>query len=243
MYKLPTISSLQRAMECPGSVVLPQLPDTEQSASALRGSRIHSWIQSQLLGTPTPDIGKTKVSHIDMDGLRAYLGAGDIHCEAAFSYDGERVEYLGDNIGREYNRPGTLCGAADIVVAGDLVIDIKTGTYPVPMAKENWQLAALAMMVGMNSLQLDGSSNTPVECVSGLIATLARDGSWQFDEHTWSLADLAIVRKRLDEARERWSAAADLESSGWGAPVVVGRECAFCKARCQHNPRVQREAI
>ncbi len=237
MYKLPTISSLQRAMECPGSVVLPQLPDTEQSASALRGSRIHAWIAAQLTGAPSPDIGKTKVSHIDMDGLRRFLGDGEIRCEAAFSYSYERYsQYLGDNLGRDYPDIAAINGAADILVVRPhiLVVDIKTGSYPVPRPQDNWQLAALA------ALALD---TFDAEAVTGAIATLSRDGGWVFESYTWSTGEARIVLDRLLRSGETWSAAAELESSGWGAPVVVGRECAFCKARCQHNPRVQREAI
>jgi hypothetical protein len=217
---------MQRAAVCDASVVLPRVPDNgEQSASALRGSRIHAWIAAKLRGWPLPDIGKTKVDHIDLTQLRAYLGDGELRCEMAFAFDGERVTRLGENLGREYNAAG-ICGAADIVVVRDhmMVVDIKTGSYPVPSPRENWQLATLA------SFAVDVCAD-----VTGVIALLARDGSWTFDAHTWSRGELAEHRRRLSHRMtSQWPAALELESSGWGATKTVNAECRFCKSVCEN---------
>lgn len=232
MRRLPTVSGMARAVACPASVAKPQQPDDEeQSASALRGSRIHAYIAAKLRGWELPEIGRTKVSHIDLDALRSFLGDGEIKCEAAFSYDGERVAYLGENIGRDYGRPGTLCGSADIIVARChmMVLDVKTGSLPVPHPRENWQLATLA------ALARGASWPDIVEDVTGVIAALSRDGSWSFEQHTWSLSDLAAIRRRIDAARASWAEAHELEESGWGATTNPGAHCRYCKAVCGDN--------
>ena len=217
MLKLPTISEMPRAAVCDASVVLERIPFEPPSPAALRGTRIHAWIAAQLRGWPMPDIGRTKVEHIDMVALRAYLGDGDIKCEAAFSFDGEVATFLGENIGRNYPA-GMLCGAADIMV-GLKVVDIKTGSFPVPSPVDNWQLSTLAALSG---------------CTTGVITTLARDGSWTFDPHTWSVADLAAIRERLRGMMSRWRDAHEMDASGWGVTRTPNRECIFCKSICEH---------
>ena len=227
--RLPTVSEMPRATACPASVVLPRHPDDEeQSASALRGSRIHAYIAARFRRWTLPDIGKTKVHHIQLGTLRRYLGHGELRCELAMSYDGTKVEVLGENIGRDYHRPGTLCGSADIVVVRPhaLVLDIKTGSLPVASPAENWQIATLAALFALAY---------KVESVTGVIATLARDGSWTFDAHAWSLADLAAIRRRIDAAKATWQEAHEQEESGWGATPTPGAHCRFCKCVCSEN--------
>jgi hypothetical protein len=235
---LPSVSGLQRAVACAASTALPLGPERPPGAAAIRGTRIHAYIAAKLRGWELPDIGKTKVSHIDLDALRAYLGDGDIKCEAAFSYDGERVAYLGENIGREYGRPGTLCGSADIVVVRChmMVLDVKTGSLPVPPPAENWQIATLAAMA-------QGASwPAIVEDVTGVIATLNRDGSWSFEAHTWNLDGLAAIRRRIDAARATWAEAHELEASGWGATPTPGAHCRWCRCACPHAETREEQA-
>ncbi len=227
--RLPTVSEMPRATACAASVVLPRHPDDEeQSASALRGSRIHAYIAARFRRWALPDIGKTKVHHIQLGTLRRYLGKGALLCELAMSYDGRAVEFIGENAGRDYQRPGTLCGAADhVMFRGNsaMVLDVKTGSLPTPHPRENWQIATLAMMVGIGY-------DVPV---TGVIATLARDGSWTFDAHTWSLAELAAIRRRIDAAKATWQEAHEQEESGWGATPTPGSHCRFCRCRCEAN--------
>ncbi len=239
MRRLPTVSEMPRATACPASVALPRHPDDgEQSAAALRGSRIHAYIAARLRKWPLPDIGKTKVSHIQLGKLRRYLGRGDVRCELAMSYDGDRVEVLGENIGRDYNRPGTLCGAADIVAINNgfiHLIDIKTGSLPVPPPQENWQLATLATLLGWAFIDS--------HCiVKGTVATLARDGSWSFDSHMWTIPQIEAIRRRIDDARAQWTEAHEAEESGWGATPTPGQHCRWCKAVCPHNEQASEAA-
>lgn len=230
MLPMPTISEMARAAACAASVVLPRYPDDgETSAAALRGQRIHGYSAARLRRWPMPELGKTKVKHIRLGQLRRYLGRGALRCELAMSYDGNRVEVLGENIGRNYNRPGTLCGAADIVVDRPhaLVCDEKTGALPVPPPRENWQLATLAVLYWL--------AHPSVLDVTGVIATLARDGSWSFEAHTWSPKDLGAIRGRIDDQMQTWRAAYEQEQSGWGATPTPGAHCRFCKCVCSQN--------
>lgn len=239
MLRLPTVSSLQRAMACTASVALEQLDDTPPSASAKRGSLIGAVIASELRGWPKPDVGRHRLK-IDMAALRAYLGEGEIRCEAAMSLrpTGE-VEYLGENIGREYNRPGCINGAADIVVMrrNMFVVDVKTGTFPVPDPVDNWQLGSLASM-------LAAFLADDIDSVTGVIAKLGRDGSWDFGKpHTWSLADLAVIREKLTRSIPRWNDAQLMSEAGFAEPEhAQGPHCFFCKARCEHNRNAVKEA-
>lgn len=231
MLRLPTISEVPRAVLCAASVALPREEEREVGAAAKRGTRIHAWTFAHLRGWPLPDVGRTKVAHIDITAMRAFLEGYDIKCELALSYDGKSVEVLGENIGREYNRPGTLCGSIDIagiMAKHGLVIDVKTGALPVPPPVENWQVATSAGLFGLAHPELDD--------VSGVIATLARDGSWSFGEaHTWSRADLTSIVRNIDEHRTRWHNAYEMNESGWGATPSPGAHCRFCKCICESN--------
>jgi hypothetical protein len=71
--------------------------------------------------------------------------------------------------------------------------------------------------------------------VTGVIATLARDGSWSFEAYTWQPADLVAIRRRIDDARAMWAEAHELEASGWGATPTPGAHCRFCRAICSSN--------
>ncbi len=235
MIRLPTISELHRATACTASVVLDRQPAEETSQAALRGQRIHAWIAARLRKWPLPNIGKTQVKHIQLGKLRRYLGHGTLRCELAMAYDAGKAEIIGENVGRDYQRPSALCGSADIVVERPhaMIVDIKTGSYPVPSPVDNWQLATLAAVY---------TFARPCVSVTGVIATLARDGSWSFDAHKWMPHDLAAVRQRLDANRERWQTAHEQHESGWGVTASPGQHCKFCKARCEHNEKQASEA-
>lgn len=235
--RLPTISELPRATACAASVVLPRYPDDgTQSPSAIRGSRIHAYIASRLRKWKRPAIGKTLVNHIQLGKLRRYLGHGEIKCEFAMAWNGASTEILGENIGRDYARPGLLCGAADILVVRPhmLVMDIKTGSRPVALPGFNWQIATLAALAF--------GAYPDVDDVTGVLATLNRDGSWSFDPHTWSRPELAILLSRINSERDKWIEAQEQYDSGWGVEPSPGAECFFCKCVCPHNAKKEREA-
>ena len=238
MRALPTISGLQRAVACPASTALPQLPEGPQGAAAKRGSLIHAVIAARLRQWPEPDQGRYRLplGEKTMSELSTHLGDGELRAELAFAYNGNRVDVLGENCGREAYRRGWLNGAADLVVIRHdaLVCDVKTGQIDAPAPEDNWQLAALAMCVSMVY---------EVRSVTGAIAKLGRDGEWTWSQHTWSLADLAKIRKRIDAARASWSDAAELEDSGWGTTPKPGRHCLFARCVCPHNEKAQQQEV
>ncbi len=230
MLRLPTVSSLQRAMACAASTCLPLGPDTPPGAAAKRGTLIGAVIAARCTGRPDPDMGRYRLplGWATMAELALRIGPGDISCERAFSYDGTKVEVLGDDLGRAYGREGTICGAADIIALRKhaLVVDIKSGDLPAPEPATNYQLGALAVFVSMAY---------EVETVTGAIAKICRDGSWEWSEHLWSLSDLAAIRRRIDAARAQWTEAHEAEESGWGATPTPGQWCRFCRAICASN--------
>jgi hypothetical protein len=213
-------------MACSASLVLDQVEYEPQSAAAKRGSLIHAVIAARLLGQSDPDVGRHRlpVSAKTINDLVVYLGEGEVHIEEAYSYDGERVEVLGNDIGRNYNRPNAINGAADIVVVRDeaLCVDIKAGDLPVPDPSQNAQLAALSLFVSMAY---------PVKSVTAAIAKLNRDGSWFFSSCVYSLDNLAEFRWRLDGKRREWQDAEALQLSGWGVEPAPGPHCRFCKVK------------
>lgn len=237
MLRLPTVSNLQRAMACAASTCLPLAPEKPPGAAAKRGTLIGRVIAARCLGKPDPDMGRYRLplGWATMAELAIRIGPGDISCERAFSYDGAKVEVLGDDLGREYGRPGTICGAADIIALRQhaMVVDIKSGEIPAPEPVANYQLGALALFVSMAY---------EVETVTGAIAKINRDGSWDWSQHTWSLADLAAIRRRIDAARATWAEAHELEQSGWGATTAPGAHCRWCRCDCADNAFTKDEA-
>jgi hypothetical protein len=187
-------------------------------------------IAARVMGQPDPDMGRYRLplGWATMAELAIRIGPGDISCERAFSYDGNAVEVLGDNLGRAYGRDGTICGAADIIALRPhaLVVDIKSGDLPAPEPSENYQLGSLAVFVSMAY---------QVETVTGAIAKICRDGSWDWSERKWSLEDLAVIRRRIDDAKSSWHDAQEQEESGWGATPTPGAHCRFCKCICNKS--------
>ena len=239
MLRLPTVSKMQTAMACDAAVVLEHEPDGPPSASAKRGTLLGAWAAASLRGWKMPDLGRYKIDW-NIDELRAYLGAGDILCEAAFALDGDHfAEFLGENIGRQYPQDGRICGAADILVRnGDhgLLVDIKSGTYPVPEARDNWQLGTLAVMA---------ADAFDLETVTGVIVRMERGGTWGFGErHTWDQAQLGIVSNRIRHRERQWRESFDLMSAGLSEPIAEQNPgCFFCRAKgCVFSRESKKEA-
>ncbi len=233
---IPTISRLQTATTCNASVVLEQIPQGPQSASAKRGTLLGSWVAASLRGWPMPDLGRYKVDW-NIDELRTYLGDGHITCEEAFSWDGDTAMPLGENLNRNYGGTSTVCGAADIIVHRPhaLVADLKSGTYPVPDARDNWQLAALAMMA---------ADAHRFETVTGVVIHMERGGTWRFGErHTWDGPQLKTIALRLTSKMREWEEAQSLYDAGLADPErVQNAGCFFCRTACEYGRNAQREA-
>ena len=219
-------------MACGGSALVEQVEETGRGAAAKRGDMIHRVIAARLMGHPDPDTGRYKLplGTWTMLGLAAMIGrGGSLRAEEAYSYDGAGVEVLGHDIGRAYDRPGTLCGAADIVVVREaaLVADVKTGRHSAPEPSGNWQLASLAVFVSL--------AYPAVKTVTGAIAKLETDGEWTWMQHTWDKVALASIRARLDRALAALRVNAAIVESGIAdAPVTPGAHCSYARCVCPH---------
>lgn len=226
-----SVSKLQRAMACALSVVAEREADSK-GAAAIRGDLIHACIAADLRGWQRPDVGRHRLKY-NIDALRDYLGEGVMRNETAYAYDGATVEFLGENIGRAYNRPGKLCGSADIEMLREesaLVVDVKTGSLPLPLPEENWQVATLALFVSL--------AHPKLATVTGALAKLDREGQWEFTQHTFTRDDLAVVRRKIDAARALWTQAEAAHESGWGVDPLPGPHCRFCRVKsCEYADR------
>jgi len=153
---MPSVTSLERAYECPASHVLPRVIEPAEIAAEL-GTNVHAFIvrsreagrDAALAEIPVTAPHRMFCEQLPLDALPE---GGEL--EVAFAYDPQtaRARVLGRNIDREYERHGLLPhevpGTADIVgVVGDtvVVLDWKTGRFDLGPAIRSWQLRALAL--------------------------------------------------------------------------------------------------
>ena len=211
---LPTASKLQLAMACKASVVLPKVPHPS-SASSERGTTLHAVTSALLLGKEPP---KTRIKcKPDMDQLRFFLGDGPLMSEASFALDTSTGEFrfLGHgNTDRDYSNttPSEIPGTTDIVVTDrvPLIVDVKTGKTRVPPAAENWQLRFFAACLGT------------VKGARGAIAYLRPDGTWEFDECSWTAEECRAFKAVLCAAWTRDN-----------TPSPSFANCQYCECVCE----------
>jgi hypothetical protein len=219
--KLPTASSLHRALACPASAVLPRAPSTTSEA-AERGTAIHDWIAHELLGRPKPPPAEYRETCEGIN-IPAILGGRlALWVEASYAYNVRtgQVRYLGSMLGRGYAlHPDELAGTADMILRegdetprGLCVGDIKTG-QSVGAAASNPQMHFLALCVS----RLHGLSEVPVELIY-----IAEDGSHRVDRAILDSLDLDSFAAQLREAVTLW------RSPEAAQRVNPGEHCRYC---------------
>jgi hypothetical protein len=227
---LVSASNLARAIECPASGILPKGDPIPESPASKRGSISHAWCASKLRGWPLPDVGKHKVSHIDVEALRTYLGDGEMRNELAMAWDPVKrdTEIIGENIGRAYPEHAGIIGTADVAMIrpAAMVLDIKTGRQMGSVA-DNWQVRALSVML---------AHAYDVDSVTGVLAYLNRDGSWTFDPVTWGAFALAEMSDELADWAKKYRVMGELAADGWWPQANPSLEtCRYCDRQCSQR--------
>lgn len=228
----PTVSSLQRADECPGSFALAHVDETGEDA--IRGDVIHGFSRRVLSGTPreraiidVPDEYQAVCREIDFEAMTR--GMTDVRCEVAFAWDTETREAreLGVDLRRDYPaRPlHVIPGAIDLhgrrVLDGKPVVrDIKTGRY-VGQVKDHWQTrfhaAAAAYVAGEDSCE-------------GGIAYVHSDGSVHVDPYVFSAYELDAVPDDLADVVAGVREARAVYAETGRVHVASGEWCKYCPA-------------
>lgn len=233
-----TASGLQRALACPGSLILPSVsePDTVYSS---RGTAIHEFLETvaALVGdgiTVEQAREETLANvHPDHQDICTALNLARIPLhlahEVAFAIDLDTwtARELGRSSDRAYpvthrwELPGTadFCGV-DLARRRGVVGDYKSGYLPIPAPSSNSQLLFLALALAIVH---------DLDEVDIHIVRLREDGEGWTESATVDvftlhgfLDELLKLRKRESELRER---------QGDDPDLVLGTHCRYCPAR------------
>lgn len=154
---LPTASSIQRAMMCPGSMVLPRVQNINEGNK--RGSAVHLFLRDSLkLGREkallsVADEYRLDCEEVDLSKLPPNIV--ESRAEATFKFNPKtgKGEFVGCDLDRNYpSDDGCFYGTADLFGYFEkgfpVILDYKTGDSYVPPPRENWQLRMLAVAAG-----------------------------------------------------------------------------------------------
>lgn len=230
----PTGSELDRAAKCPASCALPMAKSTSPYAEL--GTAIHRFLE--LMQTVDRDEALEAIEDEEHRAACEALELDDmplhgLATEVTFAFDVETggARELGRSLGRDYRaaRPTEIVLTIDVVGINDededariaYVADYKSGFGKVIEAKDSWQIKAAAVCV---SLVYDVA-----DVVGDVICTPPGRSPWSSRTrfHAFELgllgAEIAIIRRRVDEAREVIAAG--------GIPIVSeGEHCKYCPA-------------
>ncbi len=227
---LPSLSSIQRAMECPASCALPQTKHV--SAPSERGKAIHAYLSAvPRLGAAealdlVPDEHRPACEAIDLSKLPACdPEAFAAEVGLAYNVDTGEARDLGRDLDRQYPDlgPRWIYGTLDTLGLSPneaVVLDAKTGWGHVPSADRNWQLRAGAVA----ACAAFGRTSASV----GLIY-LNLDPA-RFDTAALSEFDLAMAGADLATMADRVEAAQAEVAAGKMTVVTEGEHCTYCPA-------------
>ena len=228
----PTASSLERALACPASLVLPQVHTTSEYAK--RGTEIARFIRLVIGGASVEAAAETvgdlewRATCLALDWKKLAGDLSEVQGEMAYALDVETddARRLGSNLGRHYPPTSAteFCGTSDIegerIDGIPVVVDVKSG-QPVTLAAHNPQIRFFALVKHL----LTGAPE-----VEGRIAYVGEDGSVWSDCHTFSAFDLESFGDELRALPARIAAARDAAATS--VPTVsTGDHCRYCPAK------------
>lgn len=229
----PTASSIERAIACPASAVLPAIQTT--NAMAERGTALHTFIAEAIESGRecalelVPKQYRRDAEAINIEELRAMFNGAEVFYEHAFRWNtrSDKADYLGMITERKYPPLDAfdIVGTADLYACQDdemLIVDIKTGKWPVTAAANNWQLRTLAVMAsrafGMGS--------------ASVAIAKPRMGTWKVDRATFHAFDLDGFADELREMTERVAKMQDEYTVGVIPDVYPSEKaCEWCPCR------------
>ncbi len=201
----PSASGMQRIALCPGSWWAEQSYPEQTSEAAEQGTRLHKHMEEGTL--PADPVEAEACEWCREQEVKLALEYADT--------DTATYREL-----RWWDKARSFSGQADVVFVNQgiaLVLDYKFGRVPVPVATNNMQLAALALLV------FDNVPGTEV-VFCGILQPFA------------SRQEPRVVRYRAEQAETLRSYLSDMltTASVPTAPRVPGEEqCRYCKARLE----------
>lgn len=237
-FSLPSISGLERAENCSGSVVLPKA-HAAASVHTNTGKEVHAFVvrarevgREEALAEIVSDADhRTFCRDLPLDKLPQ---GGRL--ETAYAYDPqtEASRVLGNNIGREYLKAGLdpqreIAGTSDIDgVVGDTVYlrDWKTGHKRLGDPRESWQLRVLALAAARQR----GLDKADIG-----FFYLREDGSFYEDKALLGPMDLADIADEVRALVGAVRAAQAQYTRGHVPDVNLGPWCDYC-ASVPHCP-------
>lgn len=228
MLRAPTGSQIELFLACLGSSALPRTRD-EGSDASRRGVVIHDYLRAavvegrEVAQAQVPEEHREECAAIDLPELADALR---VEAESAYAWDWttDQSVHLGENIGRAYP-----AGTAAIAATADLVvherhrcriIDYKTGRAELTPARDNGQLAALALAVA----RYHRLTEVQVE-----LWRLRDDGGWHCDVATLDALELDSWAARLSQRMR------ELLAHGAAPDLRTGPHCGYCPSR-HHCP-------
>lgn len=233
--RLPTASSLERVLECPASVVLPQI-FAGVGEDAERGTAIGRFVRDVLAGEPF----EASLERVPRPEWRATCAAldfrticgdlVDVRAEVAYAVDPaqQTARLLGLNLGRQYPdlADGEFCGTNDLegrTASGrEVVCDLKSGRE-VTSCAVNPQL----MFHALARWLVTGATE-----VEARILYVREDGRVFPDAHVFTAYELELYADALESLVTRIRETREGHArEGLGAIVVTeGRWCGYCPA-------------
>jgi len=235
--RLPSASSLSRAVRCPASQSLQRVAEPTSDA-AQRGTNLHLFISLAVPRLTTVSIEEARAEALAIikrdpssdftpeqlalcEAIDLRIFAPGVDCELALGYDERKHRTVDYQLAshRDYPKDGLWHSTSDIVGMLDddtvYVADVKTGDHE--PAAESWQLKLCAI----SACALTGAKRARVEMLK-----LWPSGKWSRDPHDITEEDLKEIRATLK------TVAVNVETGTPEKPGAfeVGPHCKFCPA-------------
>lgn len=229
-YKLPTGSSVGRAMKCAGSVVFPHIRHAPGPA-ARKGTVIHKYIEDaraigreEALAGIGDEVTRNLCNAIDLSLFPSYLES-----EVTYEFDSSTGEGRRIQISKPRDYPyhqHCFYGTADLVGLSDdsetvIVIDVKTGKRLNDHAKDNWQLKLLACAAAA----AHGAKAARVA-----LAYIGTNGEVEFEWADFNSLDLSDFGEELAWLDKTLLKASEQVASGYDIDLTTGDHCEWCPA-------------
>lgn len=226
---MPTASSVELALTCPPSHVLPGYDSTNEAAR--RGTAIHEYLRR------APELGRREALALVPEQWRDICDAIDlsqippnVSREVTVAWDTHAWtgRELGRDLGRDYSmrRPSEIVGTADIIGISDdgttvYVGDYKTGRTEQPPPAHHPQLLTLA---------LAAAAHMRADFAIVEVIRIDEDGEVWRETSSLDRLDLDRFAARLAVMMASLTQSLRHRRDGSALPLVEGKHCRYCPA-------------